>query len=237
MPTIQNTSDSDSGSILLIDEEVMVCELLQYKFDNEGVKAQICHSIKEALTLPLESYLLVLVDLMGRNEEGLRFAERLKTNPLWFNIPIVFISSASSEDDVVAALDAGADDFISKPFSTRELIARVKSVLRRRRMSTNKRLSNVLRFRTLQLDMGAGTASIDNEQINLSRTEHAILAMFMRHRNQFYDRSEIRIEAWEDPSQVSDRTVDVNISRLRKKLGSYGQYIVNRPGFGYGFLE
>lgn len=238
MPTNQNTSKTNfTDHILIVDEEVMVCELLQYKFECESIKASICHNLQAALSLPLEGFSLVLVDVMGRNEEGFRFVEKIKTNPLWSNIPIILISAKASEDDIVTALDAGADDFIPKPFSARELIARVRSVLRRRRMTINRRLSNILRFNGLQLDMGAGTASIDNEQISLTRIEHAILAMFLRHRNQYFERAEIRLEAWEDPSQVSDRTVDVNISRLRKKLGAYGAKIVNRQGFGYGFIE
>lgn len=237
MSTNQITDTASSDHILIVDEEVMMCELLQYKFKSEGIPASICHSMKDALSMPIETFTMVMVDLMGRNEEGLEFAEKMKTNPLWSNIPLIFISNKADEDDIVEALDAGADDFIPKPFSSRELIARVRSVLRRRRMTVNRRLSNILRYQSLQIDMGAGTASIDGEQINLTRIEHAILAMLLRHRNNFFDREEIRIEVWDDPGQVSDRTVDVNISRLRKKIGDYGQRIVNRQGFGYGFIE
>ena len=133
-------------------------------------------------------------------------------------------------------LDAGADDYISKPFSSRELIARIRSVLRRRRMMTARRMSNIMRFQTLAVDFTAGTVEIDGVSVSLTRTEYLILAMFLRHRNQFFERSEIQHEAWEEDS-ISERAVDTNISRLRKKLGVYGRHILNRQGFGYGFIE
>ena len=147
------------------------------------------------------------------------------------------LSKKSSEDDVVEGLDAGADDYISKPFSSRELIARVRSVVRRRRMMSLRRAANAVRVDGLVLDLSAGRVTIDGEPVMLTRTEYLILAMFMRNRNSFFDRSEIRHEAWEDENGVSDRAVDTNISRLRKKLGDYGRNIVNRQGFGYGFVD
>ena len=147
------------------------------------------------------------------------------------------MSNQKSVDDVVNALDAGADDFIAKPFSARELVARVRSVLRRRRATSMRRMSNTMTYRDLTLNLGNGIVTIGGEPVGISRTEFLILAMLMRHRNQFFDRAEIQREAWEENDTVSDRAVDTNISRLRKKIGEYGKNIVNRHGFGYGFIE
>lgn len=118
----------------------------------------------------------------------------------------------------------------------RELIARIRSVMRRKRMMSARRAFNVIRFRELVLDMGSGSLTIAGEPVSISRTEYLILAMFLRQKGHFFDRSQIKSEAWQD-EEVSDRAVDTTISRLRKKLGEYGQQIVNRQGFGYGFLE
>lgn len=231
------SKNSASESILIVDTEVMMCEILQFKLREEGYAVDVEHTMDSALKRPLADYNLLIVDMMGSEFDGLDLTERVKSDPSTCNIPIIIVTHKSSEDDVVAALDAGADDFIAKPFSSRELVARVRSVLRRRRMMVNRRLGNVLRYKSLQVDMGVDVTTIDGESVGLTRIESAILTMFLRHRNQYFDRCEIRLEAWPDDAQVSDRTVDVNISRLRKKLGEYGQNIVNRQGYGYGFIE
>lgn len=222
--------------LLIVDADKMMCELLQYKFENEGFSVDIVHDVESALAIPLSDYNLILIDLMDDGQSGLRLARSIRENPSTGGVPIIFISSRSSEDDIVNGLDAGADDYIAKPFSSRELIARIRSVLRRRRMMTARRMSNIMRFQTLSVDFTAGTVEIDGVAVSLTRTEYLILAMFLRHRNQFFERSEIQHEAWEEDS-ISERAVDTNISRLRKKLGQYGRHILNRQGFGYGFIE
>ncbi|MCM1484388.1 MAG: response regulator transcription factor [Muribaculaceae bacterium] len=239
MGLVSDIANTQQERLLIIDTEQMICELLQYKFEDAGFKVDIAHDGHKALdTLPIPDYSLILVDLMDAPFTGLQLTEQLKRSADTYTIPVIIMSATKSEDDVVEALDAGADDYISKPFSTRELIARVRSVLRRRRMmSGRRRMSNVLQYRTLTLDIGQGSVAIDGQPVNLSRTEFLILAMFLRHKNQFFDRAEIQHEAWEDEKEVSDRAVDTNISRLRKKIAPYGRNIVNRHGFGYGFME
>lgn len=227
---------NSAEKLLIVDSDNMLCELLQYKFENEGFIVDIVHDGETALTFPLDKYDLMLVDLMNRPFNGIRFARTIRENSDTFGIPVIIMSERSGEDAIVEAFDAGADDYITKPFSTRVLIARIRSVLRRRKRVTARRLSNVLRYKGITVDFGAGTVVVDDTPVSLTRTEYLILAMFMRHRNQFFERSEIQHEAWEEET-ISERAVDTNISRLRKKLGDYGRQIVNRQGFGYGFIE
>ncbi|MDE5687074.1 MAG: response regulator transcription factor [Paramuribaculum sp.] len=227
---------NSAEKLLIVDSDNMLCELLQYKFDNEGFIVDIVHDGETALTFPLDKYDLMLVDLMNRPFNGVRFTRAIRENSDTFGIPVIIMSDRTGEDAIVEAFDAGADDYITKPFSTRVLIARIRSVLRRRKRMTARRLSNVLRYKGITVDFGAGTVLVDENPVSLTRTEYLILAMFMRHRNQFFERSEIQHEAWEEET-ISERAVDTNISRLRKKLGDYGRQIVNRQGFGYGFIE
>lgn len=232
------TSKPQSGKVLIVDSESLMCELLQFRFENEGFKALVCDTADKALELDLREFSLILVDLMEQKFNGLKFTQAVKQNPDTVSIPIIIMSAKASEDNIVDGLEAGADDFIAKPFSTRELIARVRSIIRRRSMLDARRLANVVTYRGLTLDMGAGTATADGTPLALSHIEFKLLAMFLRHRNRFFDRTQILSEVWgnDDPTS-NDRTVDTNISRLRKKLGDYSRSLINRKGFGYGFVE
>lgn len=238
--TDPSISTSTKDRILIVDEDSMSCELLQFKFDSEGFQTDIAHDGASALAMNPAQYTLLLIDLMGNKQmDGFQLASRLKRNPDTYNTPFIFISRKASEDDVVSGLDAGADDYIPKPFSTRELVARVRSVLRRRKMMAKRRMSSLMTFEGLQIDLGTGLATVDGAPIKLSRTEFLILALLLRHRGRFFTRTDIRNEAWDDDNadDVSERAVDTNISRLRKKLGSYGPNIINRQGYGYAFLS
>lgn len=239
---MQSTDPANTDRLLIVDEDLMSCELLQYKFASEGFQADIAHDGPSVLANNPERYSLLLINLMSNTTmNGFQLASRLKRNPDTYNTPFIFISRTASEDDIVSGLDAGADDYVPKPFSARELVARVKSVLRRRKMMAKRRMSNVMTFEGLQIDLGTGLGSIDGAQIKLSRTEFLILALLLRHRGRFFSRAEIRDEAWDSSEpgsdDVSERTVDTNISRLRKKLGDYGAHIINRQGYGYAFVD
>lgn len=223
--------------LLIADTEQMLCELLQIKFEDEGYRVDIISDGQLALQRDLTVYSLILVDLMDRPFDGLQFTAALKGNPDTAGIPVIIMSRQRTVDDVVNALDMGADDFIPKPLSARELSARMRSVLRRRRITNGAPIHTVLSYRGLRLDLEGGTTTIDDEIISLTRTEFLILALLMRHTGTFYDRASIQREAWENEGSVSDRAIDTNISRLRKKLGHYGRNIVNRHGYGYGFVE
>lgn len=234
--TIPDTG-AGKGTLLIVDTETMLCELLKFKFENEGFSVDLSHDGPTALGLNLMKYRLILVDLMKEEFTGLDFIRKLKRDPQKALIPVMLISSVDDDDVVVDALDAGADDYMSKPISSRELIARINSVLRRRRMMDSRRAANQVSFKGLVLDTSSGQASIDGNPASLSKAEFLILGMLLRNREQFFERIEIKHEAWDNISDVSDRAVDTTISRLRKKLGDYGRLLVNRQGFGYGFVE
>lgn len=225
------------GTLLIVDTETMLCELLKFKFENEGFNVDLSHDGMAALGLNLTHYRLILVDLMKEEFTGLDFIRKLKRDPQKALIPVVLISSIDDDDVVVDALDAGADDYMAKPISSRELLARINSVFRRRRMMDSRRAANQVSFKGLVLDTASGQATIDGTPVSLSKAEFLILGMLLRNRGQFFERIEIKHETWDNVSDVSDRAVDTTISRLRKKLGDYGSQLVNRQGFGYGFVE
>lgn len=232
-----NANANSAGNLLIADTDTMLNELLHVKFESEGFSSVEVKSAAEVMALDLSHINLIIMDLMDSEVTGLDVTRKIRRDPNSYNIPIIIASKHATEDDIVDGLNAGADDYIAKPFSSRELIARVRSVLRRRRMMAAHRTVTELRYNDLVVDLGAGSASIAGEQLALTRIEYLILAMFLRTRNTYHTRADIQREAWEDESGVSDRAVDTNISRLRKKLGKYGNCIVNRQGFGYGFRE
>lgn len=235
--TQNSASQLQSGQTLIVDTESMMGELLQFRFEKEGFTAKVMSDGRKALESDLSAYTLILVDLMDQDFNGLKFTDAVKHNPDTVGIPVIIMSAKASEDNIVDGLEAGADDYIAKPFSTRELMARVRSVIRRKNMLNARRLANVVRFQDLTVDMGAGTAFLDGMELSLSHTEFKLLAMFLRRRNHFFDRAQIRAQIWDNDADISDRAVDTGISRLRKKLYDYGRYLVNRKGFGYGFVE
>lgn len=230
------TQQSSSERVMIVDAEALMSEILQIRLENEGYAASVCNDGREALQRDLSEYSLVLVDLTGCEFNGIMFLNELKRNPKTAGVSVILISAKASEDDIVEALESGADDFIAKPISMRILLARVQSVMRRRRMVNAKRLANILRYDDLLVDMAAGTAYIDGMELSLSQLEFELLVLFMRNKNHFLDREVIRREVWGERSVVSDRAVDTNVSRLRKKIFDYGANIINRKGFGYGFI-
>lgn len=230
------TQQSSSERVMIVDAEALMSEILQIRLENEGYATSVCNDGREALQRDLSEYSLVLVDLTGCEFNGIMFLNELKRNPKTAGVSVILISAKASEDDIVEALESGADDFIAKPISMRILLARVQSVMRRRRMVNAKRLANILRYDDLLVDMAAGTAYIDGMELSLSQLEFELLVLFMRNKNHFLDREVIRREVWGERSVVSDRAVDTNVSRLRKKIFDYGANIINRKGFGYGFI-
>ena len=227
--------------ILIVDDEETLCEVLKINLENEGYDVDIAFSAEQALSLDLPSYSLILLDIMLGETSGIKMAKILKSNVKTANIPIIFCTARDSEDDMIMGLDIGADDYIVKPYTVRNVIARVKSVLRR--TSGNKESQLVpekprfLQVNGLQLNLEFKRCIVDGVEVKMAKKEFELLAYLILQRGKICSREEILSRVWSDEVVVLDRTIDVNITRLRSKIGLYGSYIVTRSGFGYGFSD
>lgn len=230
--------------ILVVDDEEDLCEILKFNLEMEGYTVDTANSAEEALKMNLGSYHLLLLDVMMGEISGFRLANMLKKQPETAAIPIIFITARDTENDTVTGFNLGADDYIAKPFSIREVTARVKAVIRRTTFSPTvsekphpeeKRPASHLEYETLVLDTELKQVTIDGTPVALTKKELEILSLLLSHPDHVYSREDILSTVWEDDVLVLDRTVDVNITRLRKKIGEYGKHIVTRQGYGYCF--
>ena len=180
-----------------------------------------------------ERYSLILLDVMMGEMSGFKMARILKSNPETARVPVIFCTARDTEDDTVAGLNLGADDYIAKPFSIREVLARVRSVLRR--TASPQTESEVIGYEGLEMDLRRKSCTVDGEEVSLTKKEFEILSLMLSHRGVIFSREEILHRVWSDEVVVLDRTIDVNITRLRRKIGRYGEHIVTRLGYGYGF--
>ena len=227
--------------ILIVDDEETLCEVLKLNLENEGYDVDIAFSAEEALTLDLRSYSLILLDIMMGEISGIKMAKMLKADVTTANIPIIFCTARDTEDDMVMGLNLGADDYIMKPYTIRNVIARVKSVLRRtaghKGQTTQVENTHILEVEGLKLDLEFKRCTVDGVEVKLARKEFELLAYLISHRGKILSREQILSKVWSDEVVVLDRTIDVNITRVRSKIGSYGSHIVTRSGFGYGFRD
>ena len=226
--------------ILVVDDEQDICEILQYNLETEGYEVQTANSAEEAMKLPLDEYSLILLDVMMGEMSGFQMARQLKDNPTTAQIPIIFITALDGEDNTVKGLNIGADDYIAKPLSMKEVKARVKAVLRRyapseKRKEKNEKLQNEITYEGIVLNLEAKNATMNGSDLALTKLEFELLALFMQNPGKVFGRNDLLESCWPRDTYVLDRTVDVNITRLRKKIGSYGKQIKTRVGYGYCF--
>ena len=219
--------------ILIVDDEESLCEILQFNLEVEGYEADVAYSAEQALEMHPERYSLILLDVMMGEMSGFKMARILKSNPETARVPVIFCTARDTEDDTVAGLNLGADDYIAKPFSIREVLARVRSVLRR--TASPQTESEVIGYEGLEMDLRRKSCTGDGEEVSLTKKEFEILSLMLSHRGVIFSREEILHRVWSDEVVVLDRTIDVNITRLRRKIGRYGEHIVTRLGYGYGF--
>ena len=217
-----------------------MCEVLKLNLENEGYDVDTAFSAEQALTYDLRSYSLVLLDIMMGEISGIKMARMMKADIATADIPIIFCTARDSEDDMVMGLNLGADDYIVKPYTVRNVVARIKSVLRRtsgHKVAQAAARTNSLVVEGLHLDMEFKRCTVDGTEVKLTRKEFELLAYLISHRGRVCSREQILSRVWSDEVVVLDRTIDVNITRVRQKIGPYGAYIVTKSGYGYGFRD
>lgn len=235
---VSETHSTSGPKILLVDEDASITSMLVENLRTEGYTVEVKPSAEEALMLPLDTYNLIITEINLPGEiDGFELLERLKEDTMTAHVPLIFCTVRDSEKDIIEGLNSGADDFITRPFSLREMLARVRSVLRRHRNMAPAVTSRTIEFRSLVMNIDNHALLVEGSSVSLTPTESAILILLMRSRNHLFSREEIHAAGWPGEEFSNPRLVDVNISRLRKKLGPYARNIVNRSGRGYGFMD
>lgn len=220
--------------ILVAEDEEDICEILQFNLESEGYQVDVVHSAEDALKKKLNVYDLFLLDVMMGKMTGYGLAQKMRKE-LDINAPIIFLTARSNENDVLTGFSVGADDYIAKPFSIRELQARVNTILKRAGKKESENDSTVMVLGNIGLDNKTKRLIINDRKIELTKKEFEILLLLAKNQGRIFSREEILSRIWADDVIVTDRTVDVNITRLRKKLEEYGTYIRNKAGYGYYF--
>ncbi|MGI6319904.1 MAG: response regulator transcription factor [Bacteroidales bacterium] len=220
-------------NILIVDDDTSICEILEFNLKSEGYTVELAYSAEEALEKLNRNTQLILLDIMMQGMSGYKMLEQIRTNGN--QTPVIFLTAKDTENDMLTGFSVGADDYISKPFSVKEVIARIKAVLKRAKSNSVMEKKPFLIFNDLQIDTENKEVSIKNKMINLTKTEFEILKKLAESPNRIFSRDEIMESVWGNEVFVTERTVDVHITRLRKKMGDYGQAISNKIGFGYKF--
>ena len=221
--------------ILVVDDEQDLCEILKFNLETEGYQVETANSAEEALQHNLPSFDLLLLDVMMGGMSGFALAKKLKAEEATADIPIIFLTAKDTENDTVTGFNLGADDYISKPFSLREVMVRVRAVLRRTSEQHGEPQHSVISYQGLVMDLDKKTVTIDGNEVAFTKTEFELLHLLLSERGRVFSREQLIERIWPKDVLVLDRTVDVNITRLRKKVGRFAKCIVTRLGFGYYF--
>jgi two-component system alkaline phosphatase synthesis response regulator PhoP len=225
--------DLKNKRILIVDDEEDLCEILQYNLGNAGYITEVAHSAEEAIKRQIGSFDLILLDVMMGAISGFKLADKLR-NEMEINVPIIFLTAKDTENDILTGFSLGADDYIPKPFSVNELTARVKAVLKRSQKEKGKS-QLLIKAGAIELDTVKKRLIVNDEKIELTKKEYEIFKLLIENQTRVFSRDDILQRVWGNEVIVSDRTVDVNITRLRTKLGQYGHYLKNKSGYGYYF--
>ena len=218
-----------SAKILIVDDDELIREVLEFNLANEGFEITCAVSAEDAIKKLTSEHALILLDIMMGGMSGYRFAEELRKKGN--DMPIIFLTAKDTENDMLTGFSVGGDDYIAKPFSIKEVIARVKAVLKRQKSNDMDKLT----FNDLTIDVNTKEVFIKSKKIELTKTEYKLLVFLINNSNRVISREEIIDTIWEETPYITERTVDVHITRLRKKLEDYGHLIINKSGFGYRF--
>lgn len=224
----------DKPRILIVDDEIDISEILKFNLSNAGFEVECAESAEEALGMNPDSYDLILLDVMMEGMSGFRMAEIVRKE-LKSEVPIIFLTARSAENDLLTGFSAGGDDYIGKPFSIHEVIARIRAVLKRSTEKREEKQDEIVEG-NLRITLANKMVYIDGNAIVFSKKEFEILYLLVSNKGRIFSREEIIRELWKESPYVLDRTVDVHVARIRSKLGTYKSYITNRSGYGYSFM-
>lgn len=221
--------------ILVVDDEQDLLEILKFNLEMEGYEVSTAQSAEDALLMDIASFNLLLLDVMMGGMSGFAMARKLKDNPVTAHVPVIFLTARDTENDTLTGFNLGADDYIAKPFSIREVLVRVRAVLRRTATDNDADQPHVLSYQGIVMNMDNKTVTVDGNDVPFTKTEFELLHLLLSERGRVFSRQELIDRVWPKDVLVLNRTVDVNITRMRKKIGDYAKCIVTRLGFGYYF--
>lgn len=221
--------------ILVVDDEQDLLEILKFNLEMEGYEVSTAQSAEDALLMDIASFNLLLLDVMMGGMSGFAMARKLKDNPATAHVPVIFLTARDTENDTLTGFNLGADDYIAKPFSIREVLVRVRAVLRRTATDNDADQPHVLSYQGIVMNMDNKTVTVDGNDVPFTKTEFELLHLLLSEHGRVFSRQELIDRVWPKDVLVLNRTVDVNITRMRKKIGNYAKCIVTRLGFGYYF--
>lgn len=221
--------------ILVVDDEIDIREILQFNLENAGFQVDSASSAEEALEKLAPEHCLILLDVMMSGMSGYKMAEYLRKEK-GNDIPIIFLTARTGQNDMLTGFSAGGDDYITKPFSIQEVIARVRAVMKRiPKSEPEPKKNDIVEAGGLRIDLEKKLVFAGSEKVALSKKEFEVLSLLAQHPGQIFSREDLISELWKDAPYVLDRTVDVHIARIRSKLGAYKNCLTNRSGYGYVF--
>lgn len=223
--------------ILVVDDEDTIREGLKMYLELEGYKVNTTESAESALNLNLTDFDLILLDIMMGEMSGIDLALKLKNDTSTALIPIIFLTAKDLDEDMVNGLKIGADDYIVKPFSIKNVLARLEAVLRRYNVTRGEDLTKENNTRSVECDRVALICKVDGNIVKMPKKEFEILALFLENKGRIFTREELMKKIWPDNVIIADRSIDVHIAKIRNKITPYGKHIVSRSGYGYGWQD
>lgn len=227
----------EKRKILVVDDEDTIREGLKMYLELEGYDVETADSAEEASALHLTEFDLILLDIMMGKMSGTDLALKLKTDNSTKEIPIIFLTAKNFDDDMVYGLKIGADDYIVKPFSIKNVLARIEAVLRRYNASGRVNLPNEENAPDIECDRRTLVCRMDGNIVRLPKKEFELLALFLENKGRIFSREELMKRIWPADVIVADRSIDVHITKIRNKITPYGKHIVSRSGYGYGWQD